>query len=137
MSGGSLSYFYAPLREHVGDFGDRELDDLVKDLAELFHEREWYLSGDTGVGSWNEARDEFKKKWFSEGARADRVNKYLEDIKDGVMQSFGLFKKYCKNCAHWNKENDSESYGKCAFEEHCLVHRCESCDKFQGKDVGE
>lgn len=36
MSGGSLSYFYLQLQEHIGDFGDEELDDLVKDLADLF-----------------------------------------------------------------------------------------------------
>ena len=47
MSGGHLNYFCHSLEEHIGDFGDRELDDLVKDLAELFHDREWYLSGDT------------------------------------------------------------------------------------------
>ena len=45
MSGGSLDYFYSQLNDHVGDFKDRELDELVSDLAELFHDREWYLSG--------------------------------------------------------------------------------------------
>ena len=43
MSGGSLDYFYTMLQDHVGDFGDKELDELVADLAELFHDREWYL----------------------------------------------------------------------------------------------
>ena len=38
MSGGSLNYFYGQLEEHIGDFGDKELDELVKDLAELFHD---------------------------------------------------------------------------------------------------
>lgn len=50
MSGGSLDYFYCQLREHVGDFGDRELDELVDDLADLFHDREWYLSADDDKG---------------------------------------------------------------------------------------
>lgn len=44
MSGGSLDYFYCQLEEHVGDFGDKELDELVNDLAELFHDREWILA---------------------------------------------------------------------------------------------
>lgn len=35
MSGGSLDYFYTMLQDHVGDFGDKELDELVADLAEL------------------------------------------------------------------------------------------------------
>ena len=37
MSGGSLDYFSCQLEDHVGDFGDKELDELVKDLAALFH----------------------------------------------------------------------------------------------------
>ena len=65
MSGGRLDYFYSSLEDHVGDFGDKELDELVKDMANLFYEREWYLSGDTCAGDWNEARDKFKNKWFS------------------------------------------------------------------------
>ena len=77
MSGGSLDYFYCSLEEHVGDFNDRELDDLVKDLAQLFHDREWYLSGDYGEGNWNASRDTFKIKWFGEGARAERIDNYL------------------------------------------------------------
>ena len=69
MSGGSLDYFYCRLEDHIGDFNDKELDELVKDLAQLFHDIEWYLSGDYGEGTWNEARDNFKKKWFGQGAR--------------------------------------------------------------------
>ena len=59
MSGGSLNYFYTSLQDHVGDFADKELDDLVSDLAELFKDRELYLSGDTGDGTWAEARAGF------------------------------------------------------------------------------
>ena len=66
MSGGSLDYFYSQLQEHIGDFKDKELDELVEDLAKLFHDREWYLSGDYCEGTWNEARDNFKKKWFTD-----------------------------------------------------------------------
>ena len=80
MSGGSLNYFYCQLQDHVGDFGDKELDELVKDLAELFHDREWYLSADYGEGSWNEARDAFKAKWFTDHGRQERIEKYLSDI---------------------------------------------------------
>lgn len=132
MSGGSLNYFYAELESHVGDFGDRELDELVKDMAQLFHAREWYLSSDTCEGSWNEARDAFKQKWFSEGARAERIEKYLSDIKDDVLKSFGISNKYCRNCKHWTK-SDAEDfpYGKCDFEKSCLMHRYESCEKFE------
>ena len=135
MSGGSLNYFYSELESHVGDFGDKELDDLVNDLAKLFHDREWYLSSDTGEGTWREARDEFKTKWFTPFAREERVKKYLEEIKDEVLESFGLSDKRCKNCKHWtqDKRDDYEKYGNCDITKGCLMHRNESCKGFEGK----
>ena len=90
MSGGSLNYFYCQLQDHVGDFGDKELDELVSDLAELFHDREWYLSADTGRGSWEEARDAFKKKWFTKLGRQERIEKYLADFTEEIRRSFGI-----------------------------------------------
>ena len=90
MSGGSLNYFYNELGEHIGDFNDKELDELVKDLSKLFRDREWYLSGDTGEGTWNEARDSFKKKWFTDIGRHERITKYLDDIRTEVLESFGI-----------------------------------------------
>ena len=134
MSGGSLNYFYSDLKSHIGDFGDRELDDLVKDLAELFHDREWYLSSDTCEGSWNEARDAFKKKWFTEAGRSGRIEKYLEDIKAEVLKSLGLTDNYCKNCSMWTSEHVKGSpYGVCSITKHCLMHRYESCENFSRK----
>ena len=131
MSGGSLNYFYSYLEEHVGDFEDKELDELVKDLAKLFHEREWYLSSDTCKGAWVESRDAFKAKWFKEGARQERIEKYLKEIREEVLDSFGLSHAYCKNCRHWTEEDEESSeYGTCDYEEHCLMHRSESCEKF-------
>lgn len=136
MSGGMLNYFYATMQDHVGDFGDRELDDLVSDLADLFHAREWYLSGDTCEGTWNEARDAFKAKWFREGAREDRIEKYISDFSDEIRKSFGISEKYCKNCKHWLPKNDS-AYQRCEYHESCLMHRSESCDKWELRDGGE
>ena len=134
MSGGSLDYFYYRLEEHVGDFKDRELDNLVKDLAQLFHDREWYLSGDIGKGNWNEARDKFKEKWFTPLGREERIEQYLDELKKEVMQSFGLEKKYCESCKHWEKKPDSESdYGYCEFYKTCLFHKCDTCEKWESK----
>lgn len=130
MSGGSLGYFYCSLQEHVGDFCDKELDELVRDLADLFYEREWYLSSDTGVGSWNEARDKFKKKWFTELGREERIERYLTEITDEVRKSFGISNRYCRYCEHWSERKD-KSYGDCSFQTHCLTHRMESCNKFE------
>lgn len=130
MSGGSLNYFYSTLQDHVGDFQDKELDDLVKDLAELFHEREWYLSGDTGKGSWREARDAFKKKWFTEYGRKERIERYLKQLASEVFDSFG-FGMYCKDCKFWTVETDDSRYGRCKFENYCLIHRADECENFE------
>ena len=134
MSGGSLDYFYCQLQEHVGDFKDKELDDLVSDLVDLFHDREWYLSSDYGEGEWNEARDKFKQKWFREGARAERIEKYLDDVKAELLQSFGVNNKYCKDCKHWTRESDT--LGKCKFATGSRNHEYETCDrdKWEAKD---
>lgn len=131
MSGGSLNYFYCLLGEHVGDFGDKELDDLVQDLTELFEAREWYLSGDTGEGSWREARDNFKKKWFTECGRKERIEKYLKQIASELFDSFG-FGHYCEECVEWTPKEGSD-YGKCNLDIKRLYHKCDHCDSFGQK----
>ena len=131
MSGGSLNYFYTDLKEHVGDFEDKELDELVKDLAELFHAREWYLSADTCKGDWVEARDAFKAKWFTEHGRQERIELYLTEISDEVREAFGISNKRCEKCKHWKEKEGSVYYGKCEFEKTCLMHRSESCRRWE------
>lgn len=135
VSGGSLNYFYSDLESHIGDFGDKELDQLVEDLAELFHDREWFLSGDTNEGTWVESRDAFKKKWFTEIGRQERIETYLETIRHEVLSSFGISDRYCKNCKHWTKDERDlyEEYGDCDITKNCLMHRSESCEKFEHK----
>lgn len=130
MSGGSLDYFYCRLEEHTNDLGDAELNELVSDLATLFHDREWYLSGDTGSGDWNESRDKFKAKWFTEHGRQERIETYLAELTKEVRREFGMSEEYCEFCQHWTKKKDSR-YGDCEFEPRCLFHRREYCDKFE------
>lgn len=135
MSGGSLDYFYCTLQDHENDFGDKELNELVHDLAKLFHDREWYLSADTCVGDWNEARDSFKKKWFTEHGRQDRIEKYLAELADEVREQFGMARNHCQDCTHWSKEGKSEYYGRCPFTRNYSHHRSAPCDcgKFERK----
>lgn len=134
MSGGSLNYFYCQLEDHIGDFNDKELDELVKDLAQLFHDKEWCLSGDTGEGEWNEARDNFKKKWFTNIGRQQRVEQAFDEAKKELLQSFGLENHYCKDCKHWTKEDNT--YGRCKFAKGYSNHRCDTCEKWEEKDNG-
>lgn len=128
MSGGSMNYFYSTLEEHVGDFGDKELDDLVKDLVELFHDREWYLSGDTDEGPWRAARDKFKIKWFTEYGRERRIEQYLKDLASEIFEMLG-FGYYCGDCKEWTERNGD--YGKCRLNKNCLMHRCDKCDMYE------
>ena len=131
MSGGSLNYFFSDLEDHVGDFGDKELDDLVKDLAKLFHDREWYLSADTNEGDWRESRDAFKRKWFSQSGQHERIERYLDEYRNEVLECFGLSDKRCKNCRHWTPKNEEDfPYGSCGLETGCLMHRSANCEKF-------
>lgn len=137
MSGGSLDYFSFQMENHVGDFGDKELDDLMKDLAELHHEREWFVSGDTGEGDWNEARDRFKRKWFSDNGRAARIEKYLAEISKEIRGSFGLA-LYCRDCANWKQESNMRHFGRCKYKTGYLVHRSDTaCNKFEEAGDGE
>lgn len=136
MSGGSLDYFYCAMKDHVGDFGDKELDELVSDLSDLFHDREWYLSGDTDEGAWNEARDAFKRKWFSDGGRKERIEKYLADFAEEIRRSFGISERYCVNCAHWTRNGTISKYGKCENEQRCLFHEKETCGKWKKRGGG-
>ena len=128
MSGGSLNYFYSYLQDHDKDFGDKELDSLVSDLAELFHDREWYLSGDTGRGDWIEARDAFKEKWFTKHGRQERIEQYLTEAVSEIRDALGLDKRRCMNCKHWTGEERS-SYGECDFAEGYLNHRSDRCEE--------
>lgn len=139
MSGGSLGCFYSSMQEHDRDFGDKELDELVSDLAGLFKDREWFLSSDTCAGDWNESRDEFKKKWFTEHGRQERIEKYLAEFSEEIRQTFGIGRRYCKTCKHWQgRENPvyDGKYGRCPFCSGFLMHRSESCEKWEEPDGG-
>lgn len=90
MSGGSLDYFCYSLDEHAEDFGDKELKVLVNDLAKLYHDREWYLSGDIGLKAWNASKANFKKKWLF-GGGIDKILKgvLIEYIRD-MMEAYDI-----------------------------------------------
>jgi hypothetical protein len=136
MSGGSLNYFYSQLVDHIGDFGDKELDELVSDLADLFQAREWFLSCDTGPGDWEEARDKFKKKWFTKIGRQKRIEKYLADFTEEVRHSLGISEKYCKTCGRWTGREGSR-YGDCALEKSHLFHRSDFCANWERRKENE
>lgn len=82
MSGGSHNYICYKIEEElVGSMEDRELDDLMQDVADLAHDLEWYHSADTSKEDYRKAVAAFKKKWF-EDAREPRLMQYVDEEID-------------------------------------------------------
>lgn len=79
MSGGSHSYVYHEIeRELVGQMYDDELNDLIRDIAELAHDLEWYDSSDYNKERYEESVQKFKNKWF-EKSRNERLKDYIDE----------------------------------------------------------
>lgn len=93
MSGGRFNYMDSTLKSEIfgwGDnpinvFEDREISLLVWDVLELIHDWDWYASGDTGEGAWLEAKNAFKKKWFTT-PRRDRLKKIIDETAEEYKQ---------------------------------------------------
>lgn len=73
MSGGELGYFYYKLEdvaEQIAStaegFEERQLSDLLEDLAEVMERLEYWKSGDCSFTSFKEEFAEFKRKWLKE-----------------------------------------------------------------------
>lgn len=94
MSGGSCNYIcYRIEEELVGHMEDMELNDLMKDVAELAHALEWYLSCDTSRDNYIETVKNFKKKWFNTD-RNEKLKNYIDqeisDTKDRLYVLIGV-----------------------------------------------
>lgn len=136
MSGGSMNYFYLGLEEHQNRLGDRELNDLVHDLAKVFHDREWFESGDISEGEYNKTVMDFKDKWFTDGGTNERREKYIQDAIEELRNDLCMSLSYCKDCAKWTRHEQYENYGKCEKEKTCLTHGYERpCPDFKKREV--
>ena len=78
MSGGSMDYAFRYIDDAADHVKDKEVRDLMKDLAKLMHDLEWWYSGDYGKADYEETLAEFKKKWFK-GSRKDRLKAYIDE----------------------------------------------------------
>lgn len=83
MSGGAMDYFCFRLEEQADYVDDKEVKQLIKDLANLLHDLEWYLSADYGKDTYERSLAEFKNKWFGE-SRNERLKEYLNAALDDV-----------------------------------------------------
>lgn len=85
MSGGSYSYIYSKLlNECDGSMYDEEMNDMIRDLAEVLHDLEWWQSGDWSEDVYRETLVKFKKKWFKTD-RSDRLKGYI-DKQIGIVR---------------------------------------------------
>ena len=98
MSGGSMNYFSFSIQNYANDLCDKELTELALDLAEVFHEAEWWHSSDTCEADYRKAVEVFKNKWFGSD-RCERLKGYVNEI-------FGRAKKECLSLLPKAGEND-------------------------------
>lgn len=91
MSGGSHDYIFCRIEEElVGEMHDAELDDLMKDIADLAHDLEWFDSGYISKSTYLETVAKFKAKWFN-GNRKERLKGYVdESIKNLKSELYAL-----------------------------------------------
>ena len=86
MSGGSYSYIYIKLLEECeGRMYDDEMNDMIKDLADVLHDLEWWQSGDRSESQYRETLMKFKAKWFK-GDRQERLKGYIDE-QIGIVRS--------------------------------------------------
>ena len=81
MSGGSMDYISYRIEEYSADLCDRELTDLAKDMAEVYHDAEWWHSGEICEETYRKTVAKFKKKWLGSD-RELRLKGYVNEIKE-------------------------------------------------------
>ena len=91
MSGGSHNYIYCQIENELcGQMEDLELDDLIKDIANLAHDLEWYHSADISKDSYLKCVSKFKMKWFASD-RSQRLKSYIDaSLKDLEKSLYSL-----------------------------------------------
>jgi hypothetical protein len=86
MSGGCKNYIcYKIENELVGQMHDKELDDLMKDIAELAHDLEWFEDADYSYDIYKATVDKFKNKWFGK-SRSERLKDYIDSSIDELKE---------------------------------------------------
>ena len=100
MSGGHFNYVNNTLKSEM--FGwvdephnvleDRELSELTWDLLEVIHIYDYYRCDDTSKETYLKAKEEFKKKWFSNrGVRVRKiVDESIAELKSELYETFGI-----------------------------------------------
>lgn len=102
MSGGAFDYAYYKIEDIAKLTSDPEIRDLMLDLAELYHDEEWYRSGDTGRSDWLESLNRFKEKWFKT-SREERlvpvIDERIAEVKRELVAMIG--ERTCHIIKQW------------------------------------
>lgn len=132
MSGGSMNYIFVQIEEYADMLEDKELIELAKDMATLFHDAEWYHSSDTCLGTYRESVKTFKDKWFKD-SRQERmrgyIDKALEKTRADLYATIGV-PLMCRDCKH-STPCDNKAYVMCDKHPGCLWHNMDSCEDFE------
>ena len=83
MSGGSMDYLCFKMEDAISYIDDKEIKDLMKDMADLMHDLEWARDGDYSYAEYEEALFKFKEKWFGD-KRNERLNEYITETLDNM-----------------------------------------------------
>ena len=90
MSGGCYEYFYIKLQDFENEMQDREMNDLVVDLAEVFHDLEWWQSGDSSEEVYREQVKQFKDKWLHQSAESRIANYIDEELEETRKRLYNM-----------------------------------------------
>ena len=95
MSGGSLGYLCYEIEEKVvGEMGDLELDEMMRDVAKLLHDLEWWRSGDYDEDAYRKTAAKFKARWLAGGkGRSKRLKLIMDEqlyqLRKELMRMLG------------------------------------------------
>ena len=93
MSGGSFDYICYKIKDAARYAEDKEISELLYDLADLLHDEEWADSGDYSKDKYLNSLEIFKKKWFGSN-REERLKNYVDDsiqkLRDELYELVGV-----------------------------------------------
>lgn len=77
MSDGIMDSVWSYIERASEQARDAEIKDLLKDLAKVLHNEEWYYN-DCSKEKYLETLCQFKEKWFKD-SRSERLREYVDD----------------------------------------------------------
>lgn len=107
MSGGSYDYIYCRLKEECeGRMYDAEMDDMIRDLADVLHDLEWWQSADSSEDEYRATLVRFKAKWFKDN-REERLKGYI-DNQIGIVrnQLYALIGEPTEPKSEWEHDHE-------------------------------